>query len=103
VRERRIDRVTIAGSRQATNVTLPWESRGALLVRLRAEPGAEAVVRAIEAVGTSRAVMLDAAGKRRLLETCARWLDEASIPGLPEGIFDLRNALEDEKAYGALD
>jgi hypothetical protein len=100
---RRIDQVTIAGSRQATNVTIPWESRGALLVRLRADPGAEAVVRAFEAVGTSRAVMLDAAGKRRLLENVSAWLDEASIPGLPEGIFELRNALEDERAYGTLD
>jgi len=34
---------------------------------------------------------------------CEDWLDEMNIDGLPEGIFDLRNALFDERAYGQLD
>jgi len=36
--------------------------------------------------------------KRRLLETCKRWLNEVGVDKLPEGIFDLRNRLEDERA-----
>jgi hypothetical protein len=117
--DRRIDRVTIAGSREATTVTIPWESRQALFARLRptgrddgiaADPERalevildDEIVRAFEAAGTSAPVRLTKLAKRRLLEVCAAWLDEVSIPRLPEGIFELRNALEDEKAYGELD
>jgi hypothetical protein len=104
MRERRIDRVTIAGSRDATTVTIPWASRGVLLQRLRDAGDAEDVIRAFEAVGTSRPVRLDKVGKRRLLEACTAWLDEpGGVDALPEGIFDLRNALEDEKADGERD
>ena len=84
-------------------MTIPWASRGVLLQRFRQEGGAGEVIRAFEAVGSSKPVRLDAAGKRRLLETCSGWLDEpGGVDALPDGILDLRNALEDEKAHGEL-
>jgi hypothetical protein len=43
------------------------------------------------------------APKRRLLDICEAWLAEATVEGLPPGIFDLRNALQDESAWGDLD
>jgi hypothetical protein len=102
--ERRIDWVTIAGSRQATTVTIPWESQQLLLQRLSQDDDAnQVVVRGFKAVGTSRPVVLDKVGKRILLGVCTDWLDEAGVDALPPGIFDLRNALEDEKAWGELD
>jgi hypothetical protein len=87
---RRIDQVRIAGSRE--EVVIPWASRAALVVRLRAEGDTE-TVRAFEAVGTSRPVKLSREAKQRLLGTCARWHDEAGERGLPEGMTDLRRAL----------
>jgi hypothetical protein len=96
--ERRIDRVTIAGSRDATTVAIPWDSSQALLLRLRKDEHATtAVVDAFVVVGTSRPVVLDKVGKRILLGACTDWLDEAGVDALPPGIFELRNALEDEK------
>jgi hypothetical protein len=61
------------------------------------------IIRAFDAAGTSAPVKLDRSAKRRLLTVCEDWLDEMNIDGLPEGIFDLRNALFDERAYGQLD
>jgi hypothetical protein len=102
-RERRIDRVVIPGSRDATSVTIPWASRGVLLVRLRQEDGASEVVRAFETVGSHKSVRLDRSAKRRLLETSRRWTNEVGVDKLPEGIFDLGNALEAEQQRGELD
>jgi hypothetical protein len=84
-------------------VTIPWDSRQALLDRLRQAGGAGQIIRAFDAAGTSAPVKLDRSAKRRLLTVCEDWLDEMNIDGLPEGIFDLRNALFDERAYGQLD
>jgi hypothetical protein len=103
MRERRIDRVVITGSGDATTVTIPWASRGVLLLRLRQEGGAGEVIRAFEAAGSPKSVRLDRTGKRLLLETCRRWLNEVGADKLPEGIFDLRKALEGEQANGELD
>jgi hypothetical protein len=64
--EWRLDRVTITGSRQATIVTIPWDSRQHLLDRLRRDKdGNEEVILAFAAVGTTRPVTLGKAGKRR--------------------------------------
>jgi hypothetical protein len=57
VTERGIDRVRIALS--CETVTIPWESRQALLDRLRRVESLTGVVEAFEAVGTSRPVELD--------------------------------------------
>jgi hypothetical protein len=103
--ERRLDRVTIQGSRQATTVVIPRDSRQQLLDRLRRDQDAnEKVIQAFEAVGTTRPVTLDKAGKRLLLDACLYWLNEAGgTSGLPTGIVDLLLSLEDEKRHGELD
>jgi hypothetical protein len=101
--KRRIDRVEIAGSLDAMSVTIPWASRGMMLVRLRQGGGADEVIRAFEAVGCSKPVLLDRPGKRRLLAACKLWLNEVGVDKLPEGIFELSNALEDEQANGDCD
>jgi hypothetical protein len=95
--ERRLDRVTFAGSRDATTVVISRRSRQALLDRLRAAGGADDVIDAIRAVGAARPVVLTKAQKRRLLEVCEAWLSEVNV------IFDLRNALIDERDRGDLD
>ena len=44
------------------------------------------------------------AGRRgRLLVIVEAWLVEVSLDGLPEGMFELRNALHDERIWGELD
>jgi hypothetical protein len=100
---RRLNWITIAGSRDATTVEIPWDSRQALLERLRREGEADDMIGAFQAVGTTSPVKLKPDAKRRLLATCEAWLMEATRQGLPPGIFELRNALQDELAYGTLD
>jgi hypothetical protein len=65
--ERRIEQVVIAGSRDSTTVTISWDSRQALLERLRQADGADEIIRAFEALGTP--VNLDKPAKRRLLRS----------------------------------
>jgi hypothetical protein len=55
------------------------------------------------AVGTSRPVTLARTQKIRLLLVVEGWLWEVSTTGLPDGIFELRNALIDERDAGELD
>ena len=82
-------------------IEIPWDSREALLGRLRAE-GADALVRAFEAVGTSRPVPLGKAGARVLLGVVERWHDEQRAQ-LPAAIIELRDALIDERDAGLLE
>jgi hypothetical protein len=98
-----IDRVTILGSRDATTVVIPWDSRQALLERLKVAGAAADVSAAIHAAATSGLVRLTKPEKRRLLEVVEGWLWEVSRMGLPEGIFELRCALIDERDAGELD
>jgi hypothetical protein len=74
---RRINRVLIAGLRDATTVEIPWESRQALLDRLRREGDADPIIATFEAVGTTSPVKLPKEAKRRLLDTCEAWLYHA--------------------------
>jgi hypothetical protein len=99
----RLNRVTIAGTRDATTLEIPWDSRDALLERLRREGDAEPIIAAFQAVGATRPVQIPRQAKRRLLDICEAWLVEATTEGLPPGIFDLRNVLQDESAWGDLD
>lgn len=92
----RLDRVLVAG------IKIPWETRDALLERLRAEGDAEKIIAAFQAVGATAPVKLTDEQKRRLLSTCKDWLFETRATGAPRGIYELRNALQDELAYGAL-
>jgi hypothetical protein len=61
------------------------------------------VIAAIKAPGTSAPIKLTKPQKRRLLEVVAGWLNEVGVPDLPEGAFELRNALVDERDAGELD
>jgi len=96
----RLNRVIVAGSRESTTVEIPWDSRDALLERLRREGDAEPIVAAFQAVGATRPVQIPSQAKRQLLDHLEAWLVEATTEGLPPGILELRNALHDERADG---
>jgi hypothetical protein len=101
IEPRRIKHVTILLSRETDTVTLPWASRQALLERLRGREGAEDVIRRFEAVGTTRPVRLDVAGKRLILNELYEWeIEVKTIDALPEGLWDLRCALIDDRDAG---
>ena len=95
-----LDHMSVAVDRggEANDVRLPWKSREYLLRKLRATPGAEAIVKAFEDVGATRPVELDTEQKALLY----RVLDDRSFTSgfhqLPEGFFELRNALSDQAA-----
>jgi hypothetical protein len=90
--------VTIALSR--ASVEIPWESREKLLDRASRLAGGEDVAQEFEAAGASQPVELTAEGKQLVLDVVSFWLRDSGIEELPEGIFELRNALEDDRAYG---
>lgn len=101
----RPDHVNVAVDRggEANHVRLPWKSREYLLRKLQTTPGAEGVVKAFEDVGSTRPIHLDAGQKALLYHV----LDDRSFTGgfheLPEGFFELRNALGDQGADAAPD
>jgi hypothetical protein len=79
-------------------IEIPWDSRQALLSRLRGDDDAMSVIDAFEAAGTSRPVELEPADARLLLSEIEGWSDElGSIARLPEGLYELRNALHDDE------
>jgi hypothetical protein len=96
----RADHVSISIDRagDANDVRLPSRSVEYLLRKLRVTPGADEVVEAFEHVGATRAVELTTDQKALLY----RVLDDRSFTSgfheLPEGFFELRNALSDEVA-----
>ena len=79
-------------------ITMPWDSRQALLGRLRPLEPMQPIIAAFQAVGTSRPVTLKPEEKEPLLRVVEAWLEEVDAPGLPSGIFDLRNPLHDDLA-----
>ena len=92
---RSIDRVEIPLSRETIN--LPWPSRDALLEQLQHLDSMWEVRKAFEDVGTSRPVPLTQQQKSDLLQLIVHWAEaEEGYDRLPEGIFDLRNALHDD-------
>jgi hypothetical protein len=95
--DRMNDRVRISYSRG--EVKIPWASRAALLEEIRHGEAAVTIVAAFEGVGTSRPVVLAADEGWVLLELIEFWGTQVSggvTDGLPEGIFELRNALHDD-------
>ena len=94
--ERLNERVKVQLGREL--VTMPWDSRQALLDRPRPLESMQPIVAAFEAVGTSRPVTLKPEHKEPLLAVVEAWLEEVDVPGLPAGIFELRNALHDDVA-----
>jgi hypothetical protein len=96
----RLDHVSIAIDRggETNAVRLPWKSRDYLLRKLRTIQGAEGIVKEFEDVGATRPVELTTEQKAQLY----RVLDDRGFTTgfhqLPEGFFELRNALSDELA-----
>ena len=92
---RSIDRVQIPLSRGT--VELPWESRQDLLEESRRVAGMHPMRDAFEAVGTSRPVLLTREDKVGLVEVIQLWAKEIEgLGSLPEGIVELRDALQDD-------
>jgi hypothetical protein len=96
----RLDHVSITIDRrgEANAVRLPWKSREYLLRKLRATPGAEGIVKAFEDVGATRPVELDAEQKATLYRLLNDRGFTTGFHELPQGFFELRNALSDEVA-----
>lgn len=94
---RRPDSVRIPQSR--VTIELPWASRDALLEQIRHLDSLRDVRKAFEDVGTSRPVDLTQTQKGALIEVIEHWGGEVPgglTDGLPDGIFELRNALHDD-------
>lgn len=91
----RLDRVLVATRRRT--VEIPWESRDALLVEIRHLESGKPVVKAFEDVGASRPVTIDSDGEGLLVQAIELMSRNAGgVDRLPEGLWDLRNALIDE-------
>jgi hypothetical protein len=97
---RRIQYLRIALSRDT--VDLPWASRRPLLERVNKHADGLQVRLAFEAVGPTRPVRLEPAGKQVLLEVVEAWLAEATFDRPPPGVLELRNELQNELADGEL-
>jgi hypothetical protein len=78
-------------------IEVPWSSRDALLVRLRAYEEMGAIVQAFEAVGTSRPVIFKPEHKPVLLGAVEAWLEDLDASDVPAGIIDLKKALRHER------
>ena len=78
---------------EVAGVRIPWESRQLLVARLRSLEGTEAIIGAFEDVGTSRPVELDEDGMELLVRVLDFWPTDVTLPELPPGISDLRDAL----------
>ena len=90
----RLDWVTVATSRG--NITIPWASRDTLLREIRRIDSAKSIRGAFENVDASSPVQLSLDDKRNLVGLLNFWSTEVSIARLPEGIWDLRNALVED-------
>jgi hypothetical protein len=101
IEPRRIQHFRVSLSRNT--VELPWSSRAPLLARLRKHDRGLQVVIAFEAVGATLPVRLEPAGKRVLLQVVEAWLGQETVNGLPAGVWELRNELQNELADGELD
>jgi hypothetical protein len=101
IEPRRIQHFRIALSRNT--VELPWASRAPLLARVRRHDAGLQVVLAFEAVGATVPVRLKPAEKRALLQVVEAWFSEVTVDGLPAGVWELRNELQNELADGKLE
>jgi hypothetical protein len=77
--------------------------RKPLLERVNKRADGFQVRLAFEAVGSTRPVRLEPAGKRLLLQVVEAWLGEVRVDRLPAGVMKLRNELQNELANGELD
>ena len=91
----RLDHVTVALSRG--NVTFTWATRQALMRRLLHVHSTARIRASFEAVGASRPVELSAGQRAVLLIILEEWsVGGDGYEAMPEGLFELRNALLDD-------
>ena len=92
----RNENITIATG--SDTLTMSWSSRVALLDELQRSETGYAIRDAFTAVGASSPVELNNEQKTELLRVIDVWSErtEGGMRGLPEAIFALRNALEDD-------
>jgi hypothetical protein len=101
IEPRRIQHFRIALSR--ITLDLSWTSRKPLLERVNKRADGLQVRLAFEAVGATRPVRLDPAGKRVLLQVVEARLGDVTVDRLPPGVLELRNELQNELADGELE
>ena len=91
----RLDIVNVAYSRGT--VELPWASRDALLNQIKHLDSAKDVTDAFVAVGATRPVELSNDDAGLLLGVINHWASQTpgGYAGLPDGVWDLRNAVVD--------
>ena len=90
----RLDWVTVSTSQG--NVAIPWASRDTLLREIRRIDSAKSIRDGFDGVGASTTVELSRGDKAILVELLNFWSTEVSVAKLPEGIWDLRNALVED-------
>jgi hypothetical protein len=96
VAERNINTVRVATSRGI--VALPWSSREALLAEFSHLDSMPQVREKFDAVGRTQPVELTIAEKGAVVACIDFWSGtiEGGYDGMPEGLFELRNALHDD-------
>jgi hypothetical protein len=85
---------------------IPWASRDALLDEMRDLESMKDACDAFVAVGTTQPVVLTDPQKGGLIDVIEVWGSQVPgglTDGLPEGIFDLRNALHDDQHDAGVD
>jgi hypothetical protein len=88
----RLDRVTVSLNRD--DVILTWDTRQALMRRLQHVQEPARLRETFEAVGASQPVELTGGQRNALLLTLEGWsLDLDGHEAMPQGLFELRNAL----------
>jgi hypothetical protein len=90
----RLNWITVAYSHGT--VRLPWTSRDELVARIKHLEAGAATIRAFEAAGASAPVRLDRADVLVVIDVIEEWMKEVGSDALPDGVFDLRNALHDD-------
>jgi hypothetical protein len=76
-------------------VDISWDARGDLLERISERGDAQAILRKFEAAAASDPVNLTLDEKRVLLDILEAWLAEVGN-ALPDGVFELRHAMQDD-------
>jgi hypothetical protein len=77
-------------------VDISWDARGELLERISERGDAQPILRKFEAAAASDPVNLTLDEKRVLLDILEDWLAEVGNAALPDGVFELRHAMQDD-------
>ncbi len=90
----RLNLVTVTYTRGT--VALPRASCDALLAEMPRLDSAASARRRFEALGASARVRLETDEVQTVLDVVEVWMRDVGRDGLPEGVFELRNALLDD-------